>query len=66
MFRSTKSKKSTKVNSVNNSTTSTVRRSARSRKRVNNSSGPKQYVLQNVSFDSDENINMVKELNMLR
>ena len=66
MFKSTKSKKSTKVNSVNNSTTSTVRRSARSRKRVNNSSGPKQYVLQNVSFDSDENINMVKELNQLR
>ena len=66
MFKSTKSKKSTKVNSVNNSTTSTVRRSTRSRKKRDNSLGPKQYVLQNVSFDGDENINMVKELAQLR
>lgn len=66
MFKSTKSKKSTKVNSVNNSTTSTVRRSSRSRKRLDNSSKPRQYVLQNVSFDSDDNINMVKELNQLQ
>ena len=68
MFRSMKSKKSTKVNSINNSTksTSTVRRSTRSRKKRNNSLGPKQYILQNVSFDSDDNINMVKQLTQLK
>lgn len=68
MFRSIKSNKSNKINSVNNSSTSrsAVRRTKRSRKRNNNASRPKQYVLQNVSFDSDENINMVKELNNLK
>lgn len=61
MFRSERKSKTQKTN---NSTTS--RRSTRTRKRVNNTSVPKQYILQNVSFDSDNNINMVKELTNLR
>ncbi len=64
MFKSTK-KGARNTSKSNAKTNSTVRRSARSRKRENNS-GPKQYILQNVSFDSDSNINMVKELNQFK
>ena len=67
MYRSSKSKTQTQRNSSTAKTTtnSTVRRSSRTRKRTSNTNGPKQYVLQNVSFDSDSNINMTKELNEL-
>ena len=64
MFKSTK-KSGRNTNKSNAKTNSTVRRSARSRKRENISK-PKQYVLQNVSIDSDSNINMVKELTNFR
>ena len=67
MYRSSRSKTQTTRNSTTAKTTtnSTVRRSSRTRKRTTNTNGPKQYVLQNVSFDSDSNINMTKELNEL-
>ena len=65
MFR-TVQKRSKKGNRNNTRDLSSVRRSSRTKKRVNESTYPKQFILQNVSFDDDDNINMVKEMKEFR
>ena len=64
MYRSLKQNKRNSNLSARTNLTASLRRSSRTKKRQNNNSGPKQYILQNVSFDSDDNINMVKELSI--
>jgi hypothetical protein len=60
MFRKQKSTKAPSASKTNNTKT---RRSARTRKRANNNKA-RQFILQNVSIDSDGNINMMKELSI--